>query len=91
MVLLYLFIFIIFYLFIYFVAMRSGPRDLQVHTAFVHYNETEVENLFGTSVLETQIIGRSLMKAYTFALAQARQNYGPEVFLILYYFYYQYF
>ncbi|XP_075222331.1 mitochondrial ribosomal protein L37 isoform X2 [Lycorma delicatula] len=59
--------------------MKSGPHGLQVHTAFVHYNETEVKNLFGTSVLETQMLGRTLMKAYAFAVAQARQNYGVEV------------
>lgn len=59
--------------------MKSGPHGLQISTAIVHYNETEVNNLYGADVEESQILGRSLMKAYAFAVAQARQNYGPEV------------
>lgn len=56
----------------------NSPNGMQIHTAFVHYNETEVQNLYGEKVEESQILGRTLMKAYAFALAQARQNYGAE-------------
>jgi large subunit ribosomal protein L37 len=50
-----------------------------IHTAFIHYNETEVKNLYETPVLQTQIIGRSLMKCYAFAVANAKSKYGEDV------------
>ncbi|KAL1124261.1 hypothetical protein AAG570_002031, partial [Ranatra chinensis] len=50
-----------------------------VHTALVHYNDTEVANIYETEVTESQVIGRSLMKCFTFAAAQAKYNYGNDV------------
>lgn len=50
-----------------------------VHTAFVYYNETEVNNLYETPVLPSQILGRSLMKSYAFAVANARSKFGEDV------------
>lgn len=59
--------------------MKSGPQDMQVHTALVHFSENETTNIFAAEVDESQVQGRALMKSYAFALAQARQNYGSEV------------
>lgn len=50
-----------------------------IHTAFIHYNETEVMNLYETPVVQSQITGRSLMKCYAFAVANARSKYGEDV------------
>lgn len=50
-----------------------------IHTAYIHYNETEVKNLYETPVVESQIIGRSLMKCYAFAVANAKSKYGEDV------------
>lgn len=50
-----------------------------IHTAFIHYNETEVKNLYETPVLESQILGRSLMKCYAFAVANAKSKYGDDI------------
>lgn len=50
-----------------------------IHTAFIHYNETEVKNLYETPVMISQILGRSLMKAYAFAVANAKSKYGEDV------------
>ncbi|KAK5647641.1 hypothetical protein RI129_002533 [Pyrocoelia pectoralis] len=46
------------------------------HTIFVHYNKTEVHNIFEEPVTEEQFLGRSLMKAYTVAASYARQKFG---------------
>lgn len=61
-----------------FVSSIAGKFN-NIHTAFVHYNEMEVKNLYETPVLETQILGRSLMKAYAFAVANAKSKYGEDV------------
>ncbi|KAK7605452.1 hypothetical protein V9T40_007310 [Parthenolecanium corni] len=50
-----------------------------VHTAIIHFNATEVHNLYKTPVLESQTTARSLMKAFTIAAAQARYLYGENV------------
>lgn len=50
-----------------------------IHTAFIHYNETEVKNLYELPVTESQILGRSLMKSFAFAVANARSKYGDDV------------
>ncbi|VVC37657.1 Ribosomal protein L37/S30 [Cinara cedri] len=50
-----------------------------IHTAFIHYNETEVKNLYETPVVQSQIIGRSLMKCYAFAIANAKSKYGEDI------------
>lgn len=53
-----------------------------MHTAIIHFLETEVHNLYKTPVLESQTIARSLMKAFTIAAAQARYLYGVRNLLI---------
>jgi len=50
-----------------------------IHTAFIHYNESEVKNIYETPVTKPQILGRSLMKAYAFAIANAKSKYGEDV------------
>uniref|UniRef100_A0A069DYX5 Large ribosomal subunit protein mL37 n=1 Tax=Panstrongylus megistus TaxID=65343 RepID=A0A069DYX5_9HEMI len=50
-----------------------------VHTVVIHFNKTEVANLYDIEVSESQFLARSLMKCYTFALAQARHTYGEGV------------
>ncbi|KAK9509844.1 hypothetical protein O3M35_004747 [Rhynocoris fuscipes] len=50
-----------------------------VHTVLVHFNKTEVTNLYETEVTESQILARSLMKCYAIAIAEARNHYGKDV------------
>lgn len=50
-----------------------------VHTIFVHYDPVEVKNLTELSVTESQILGRTLIKAYTMAAFCARQKFGSFV------------
>jgi len=61
-----------------FVSPVTGKFN-NIHTAFVYYDETEVKNLYETPVLETQILGRSLMKSYAFAVANAKSKYGEHL------------
>lgn len=61
-----------------FVSPIAGKFN-NIHTAFVHFNETEVKNLYETPVLETQILGRSLLKSYAFAVANAKSKFGDDV------------
>lgn len=50
-----------------------------IHTAYIYYNETEVKNLYETPVLPSQILGRSLMKSFAFAVANAKSKYGEDI------------
>ncbi|KAG8262659.1 39S ribosomal protein L37, mitochondrial [Homalodisca vitripennis] len=59
--------------------LQPDSKFSQVQTVIVHHNLTEVKNLFDAPVQESQLLGRSLMKAYTMAVTQARYNYGPQV------------
>lgn len=61
-----------------FISPLTGKFN-NVHTAFVHFNKTEVNNLHETPVTKSQILGRSLMKAYAFAVANAKSMYGEDV------------
>lgn len=61
-----------------FVSPITGKFN-NIHTAFIHYNETEVKNLYETPVLQTQILGRSLMKSYAFAVANVKSKYGQDI------------
>ncbi|CAH1396157.1 unnamed protein product [Nezara viridula] len=54
--------------------LTSDAKLRKIHTAVVHYNETQVHNLFDSPVTSDQILGRSLMQAWVFAMAQAPQN-----------------
>lgn len=49
---------------------------------FVHFNSLEVKNLFEEEVTDTQVYGRSLMKAFTVAASHARQQFGENVKLL---------
>lgn len=49
------------------------------HTTWLHYNKTEVNNIFETPVTEQQILGRSLTHAFTVASAYAKQLLGEDV------------
>lgn len=61
-----------------FLSPISGKFN-NIHTAFIHYNETEVKNLYELPVSESQILGRSLMKSFAFAVANAKSKYGEDV------------
>lgn len=61
-----------------FISPISGKFN-NIHTAYIYYNETEVKNLYETPVLPSQILGRSLMKCYAFAVANAKSKYGEDV------------
>lgn len=60
-------------------AVNGNPNMNRVHTAFIHYNETEVKNLHDSVVTEDQTVSRSLMKAFAITAAQARQLYGVSI------------
>ncbi|XP_028165329.1 39S ribosomal protein L37, mitochondrial [Ostrinia furnacalis] len=49
------------------------------HTTWLHYNATEVGNLYETPVTQSQILGRSLTHAFTVASAYAKQLHGENV------------
>nr|XP_022909733.1 39S ribosomal protein L37, mitochondrial [Onthophagus taurus] len=49
------------------------------HTLFIHYNTTEVSNLFEEQVLETQIFGRNLLKAFTIGASYGKRLYGEKI------------
>ncbi|KAL3288344.1 hypothetical protein HHI36_002792 [Cryptolaemus montrouzieri] len=49
------------------------------HTVFVHYDQTEVKNLFEEEVTEDQYYGRSLLKTFTVAASYAKQRFGENV------------
>ncbi|BES87653.1 Ribosomal protein L37 [Nesidiocoris tenuis] len=53
-----------------------GFQKCNVHTAIVHLNSTEVANIHDLDINRDQILSRSLMKAYAFAIAEARRRYG---------------
>lgn len=61
-----------------FVSPITGKFN-NIHTAFIHYNETEVNNLYELPVTESQILGRSLMKSFAFAIANAKSKYGEDI------------
>lgn len=50
-----------------------------VHTIFVHYDPVKVKNLTGLAVTESQVFGRTMIKAYTMAAFCARQKFGLSV------------
>ncbi|XP_026743157.1 39S ribosomal protein L37, mitochondrial [Trichoplusia ni] len=49
------------------------------HTTWLHFNSTEVKNVYETPVTEDQILGRSLTHAFTVASAYAKQIHGEDV------------
>ncbi|XP_050521092.1 39S ribosomal protein L37, mitochondrial [Daktulosphaira vitifoliae] len=61
-----------------FVSPISGKYN-NVHTVIINYDETEVKNLYETPVKESQIFGRSLMKCYAIAVANAKSKFGDTI------------
>ncbi|XP_050354296.1 39S ribosomal protein L37, mitochondrial [Nymphalis io] len=59
--------------------VRSSIIKKHPHTTWLHFNSTEVNNIFETPVTPTQILGRSLTHAFTVATAYAKQLYGEDV------------
>ncbi|XP_049877666.1 39S ribosomal protein L37, mitochondrial [Pectinophora gossypiella] len=49
------------------------------HTTWLHFNSTEVSNIFETPVTPNQILGRSLTHAFAVASAYAKQLHGEDV------------
>ncbi|CAH0690182.1 unnamed protein product [Spodoptera exigua] len=49
------------------------------HTTWLHFNKSEVSNIYETPVTEQQILGRSLTHAFTVASAYAKQLHGEDV------------
>lgn len=48
----------------------------------VFFNETQVKNLHEKEVTESQILGRSLLKGFTLATAEARALFGVNFVFI---------
>ncbi|XP_026494211.2 large ribosomal subunit protein mL37 [Vanessa tameamea] len=59
--------------------VRSSIIKKHPHTTWLHFNSTEVNNIYETPVTPTQILGRSLTHAFTVATAYAKQLYGEDV------------
>uniref|UniRef100_A0A1B6DL06 Large ribosomal subunit protein mL37 n=1 Tax=Clastoptera arizonana TaxID=38151 RepID=A0A1B6DL06_9HEMI len=59
--------------------LKPGSHQKHVHTAILHYNETEVKNIYETPVTDSQVLSRSLVKSYAIAVAQAKHNYGAQI------------
>lgn len=57
-------------------AIRPTVSRKHPHTTWLHFNTTEVSNIFETPVTPTQILGRSLTHAFTVASAYAKQLHG---------------
>lgn len=64
-----------------FPAILNGCAFASPHTIFLHFSPLEVANLHGTSVTDAQIKGRSLMKAFAVAAANARSQFGVSYIL----------
>ncbi|KAI5746187.1 hypothetical protein M8J77_000919 [Diaphorina citri] len=62
-----------------FFPLHPNASHPHIHTALIHYNDTEVKNSYATPVTDSQVMGRSLIKAFVMAAAQARYLYGDEV------------
>jgi len=60
-------------------SIKEGVKCKKVHTIVVHYNNSEVRNIHGSPVTLPQLLGRSLLKAYTAAVTQARHTHGAQV------------
>lgn len=52
----------------------DGNKQSKIHTVIVHYNETEVANIFETPVSVDQVLGRSLVHSWVYAMSQSLQN-----------------
>jgi hypothetical protein len=63
-----------------FIAVLHGSKFPHIHTAVIHYNETEVKNIYETPVTEEQILGRTLLKSFAIAAAHAQQRFGVRYF-----------
>lgn len=59
--------------------IRSSVKVRHPHTTWLHYNKTEVNNIYETPVTQQQILGRSLTHAFTVASAYAKQLHGEDV------------
>lgn len=66
---------------LFFLAILNGCAFASPHTIFLHYSPMEVHNLHGTKVSDAQIKGRSLMKAFAVAAANARSQFGVSQIL----------
>ncbi|CAH2094628.1 unnamed protein product [Euphydryas editha] len=59
--------------------VRPSVTKKHPHTTWLHFNSTEVSNIYETPVTPVQILGRSLTHAFTVATAYAKQLYGEDV------------
>ncbi|KAJ0173629.1 hypothetical protein K1T71_010778 [Dendrolimus kikuchii] len=59
--------------------IRPDVRVVHPHTTWLHYNSTEVGNIYETPVTPNQILGRSLTHAFTVAASYAKQIHGEDV------------
>lgn len=66
-----------------FSAIKPRVSVSHPHTTWLHYNSTEVSNIYETPVTPIQIIGRSLTHAFTVASAYAKQIHGVSILSML--------
>lgn len=59
--------------------IKKTASKLHPHTTWLHFNKTEVQNLYEEPVTHTQQLGRSLTHAFTVASSYAKELYGDNV------------
>lgn len=67
-----------------FAAVNKNARISHPHTIFVHYNKTQVKNIYEEEVTDAQISGRALLKAFTVAASYAKQRFGVKYYFAIY-------
>lgn len=59
--------------------VSKGFTKSHPHTAFFHFDPSEVKNLYEEPVTESQFYSRTLVKAFAVAASRAQQLYGDNV------------
>lgn len=68
----------------YFIAaFKPTVRTRHPHTSWLHFNKTEVSNIYEEPVTPNQVLGRSLTHAFTVASAYAKQIHGVKTTMII--------
>lgn len=65
-------------------AFKPSVSVKHPHTTWLHFNSTEVSNIYETPVTPPQILGKSLTHAFTVASAYAKQLHGVRTLDILF-------
>lgn len=72
------------FIFVIVLAINPFVSKCHPHTVFIRFNKEEVKNLFEEEITETQIFGRSLLKAFTISANYARHQFGVSVNILMF-------